>query len=88
VTCRCPSCRTRRATYQSLQAHIRESGHKACTCGGYHYPHRPFSRFCDQNPMSDVHVAARNGEPREVLDEIALEVAWSRPLRPLKVWIW
>lgn len=33
---RCPECRSRRTTYKSMQLHIKASGHKLCTCGGYH----------------------------------------------------
>jgi hypothetical protein len=72
----------------SLQAHIRESGHKACTCGGHHYPHRPFSKFCSQNPMSDVHVAARDGASPEVLEDMALEIALTRPGRRITERTW
>lgn len=86
MSCRCPACRTRRSTYQSLQQHLHSSGHKVCTCGGYHYPHRPFSKFCSANPLSDAHEAWRRGESQEVIDEIVVEVALTRHLRPLKVW--
>ena len=86
MTLRCLACRTRRATFTSLVAHVKYSGHKPCTCGGYHYPHRPFSRFCDQNPMADVWRARRDGATEEQVNDIAMEVALTRPGRQLKVW--
>ena len=86
MTLRCLGCRTRRATFTSLVAHVKQSGHAPCTCGGYHFAHRPFSRFCDQNPMADVWRAARGGATDEQLNDIALEVALTRPGRTLKVW--
>lgn len=52
---RCPGCRTRRATWQSLLAHVANTGHKACDCGmGYHHPHRPGSRGCAQEKLDPV----------------------------------
>lgn len=80
---RCPQCRSRRATYQSMQAHIQSSGHKLCQCGGYHYAHRPESPYCEQNPRCAYYHALRAGEPDEVLLEILLDVAWSQRGRPL-----
>lgn len=62
---RCPACRTRRATYASMQKHIQESGHKLCSCGGYPYKHRPGSPCCDQNPLAPFHDAVRRGVLRE-----------------------
>ena len=81
---RCPECRSRRATYQSMLAHIKATGHKLCTCGGYHYAHRPGSPFCQANPCAAYYHAWRAGEPQEVLDEILLDTAWSAPGKPLK----
>lgn len=86
MSARCLCCRTRRATFTSLVAHVKATGHKACTCGGYHYPHRPFSRYCDQNPMADAWRASRDGATEEQLADITLEIALTRPGRPLKVW--
>ena len=40
---RCPQCRTRRASYASMMAHVKASGHKLCDCGGYHFPQQPYS---------------------------------------------
>lgn len=86
MTVRCLCCRTRRATFTSLVAHVKATGHKVCGCGGYLYPHRPFSRYCDANPMADVYRAARDGATKEQLNDIALEIALTRPGRPMKVW--
>ena len=56
---RCVGCRTRRATYQSMQAHYQKTGHKLCNCGGLHYAHRPGTKFCDHHPMAGLHRAMR-----------------------------
>lgn len=85
MTLRCPACRTRRATFTTLVAHIRHSGHKVCLCGGYHFAHRPFSRYCDQLPMAPAHRAERDGATPEQVEEIALEIAFTQPGRKLKV---
>jgi hypothetical protein len=83
VTLRCPACRSRRTTYQAMQEHINATGHKLCTCGGYHYAHRPGSPFCEANPNAAWHHAWRAGEPPEVLDEIMLDTVLTHPGRPL-----
>jgi hypothetical protein len=83
MTLRCPECRSRRATYQSMQLHIKATGHKLCTCGGYHYAHRPGSPFCEQNPRCAYYHALRASEPDEVLLEILVDMAWSLPGKPL-----
>ena len=80
---RCPECRSRRTTYKSMQLHVKVSGHKLCTCGGYHYPHRPGSPFCEQNPRSAYYHALRADEPDEVLLEILVDMAWNLPGKPL-----
>lgn len=80
---RCPECRSRRTTYQALQQHVKLTGHKLCTCGGYHYSHRPGSPFCESNPRSAYHHALRAGETDEVLQEILVDMAWSLPGKPL-----
>ena len=84
MTLRCPACRSRRATYQSLQAHIDATGHKLCACGGYHYAHRPGSPCCTANPRSAYNLALRADEPDEVLQEILVEMAWHHPGLPLR----
>ncbi len=62
MTLRCPECRTRRATYTSLTAHITRTGHDFCRCGGYLYTHRPGSPCCDSNPDAAVHRVIREGD--------------------------
>lgn len=73
---RCPQCRTRRKDFKLFTQHLKESGHKLCNCGGYHYAHRPGSPLCVQNPMSEVLEAKRRGEGMDVLLEIAAHCAW------------
>jgi hypothetical protein len=65
-----------------MQKHIEESGHKLCTCGGFHYPHRPGSSYCEHNPRSGFFHAQRAGEPDDVLIEILVDMAWSTPGKP------
>ncbi len=84
---RCPGCRTRRKDPSLLLRHIQQSGHKACTCGGYWYPHRPGSPCCESNPMSDVHVAMRRGDcTDEELREIEVDCAYEKAGRPFRKW--
>lgn len=71
---RCPDCRTRRKDYGLFTQHLKSSGHRKCGCGGYPYVHRPCSRFCHKSPESVYHDAARRGESREVLHDIAIEL--------------
>ena len=80
---RCPECRSRRTTYQAMQQHIKLTGHKLCGCGGYHYPHRPGSPFCESNPRSAYYLALRASEPDEVLLEILVDTAFTLPGKPL-----
>lgn len=72
---RCPECRTRRRDQKLFTQHLRETGHKACICGGYHYKHRPGSPFCAANPMSGALLASRYGASDEEVAEIALELS-------------
>ncbi len=58
---RCPDCRTRRTTRGLFTRHVRETGHKLCRCGGYHYQHRPGSPLCAYNPLSALRLADRDG---------------------------
>lgn len=67
-----------------MLAHIKATGHKLCTCGGYHYAHRAGSPFCNANPYAAYYHAWRAGEPPEVLEEILLDTVWETPGRPLK----
>lgn len=73
---RCPACRTRRSSYKLFTQHLRATGHKVCTCGGYHYAHRPGSPCCEQNPSCDLHQALRRGDKQDVLMEIMAHIAW------------
>lgn len=67
--------------------HCRDSGHKLCDCGGYHYKHRPGSPLCRQNPMSAVHAAMRDAAcSAEDLLEIEMECAVHVPGRPMRAW--
>ena len=58
---RCPDCRTRRKDYKLFTQHLRDSGHRLCNCGGYHYSHRKGSTYCYENPMSAIRHADRQG---------------------------
>lgn len=76
---RCPGCRTRRVSLLSLINHALKTGHAACLCGGYDYPHRPGSPCCEANPTATYHRAARAGASDEDLIEVALDLAWHSP---------
>lgn len=80
---RCPECRSRRTTYQSMLAHLAKTGHKACKCGGYHYAHRPGSPYCEVNPNAAYYHAWRAGADQSVLDEIMMHIAWETKGKPL-----
>lgn len=62
---RCPSCRTRRKSYSVLLDHIAKSGHRTCNCGGYHFPHREGSKFCNANPIAHIYLCERYGGKSE-----------------------
>jgi hypothetical protein len=82
---RCPVCGTRRRTLQQLIGH---ADHTPCTCGGYHYPHRPGSPYCDQGPESGVLRALRDGwapTADELLDA-QIDATFTTQGRPLKRW--
>lgn len=85
---RCPECRTRRRDYGLFTQHLRETGHKLCGCGGYHYRHRRGSPLCEANPMSPALLASRYGasdaEVAEIEMEITIEIAWTRPGRRVR----
>lgn len=68
---RCPECRTRRKDWKLFQQHLRATGHKVCQCGGYHYGHRKGSPYCNDNPLSPVLQAHRQGCDVEDLQRIA-----------------
>ncbi len=78
---RCPACRTRRTDWLSLLAHCAKSGHKLCNCGEYEYAHRPGSPYCKSNVWSELLYAERAGESKDVLLEIAAEIAFDNPGR-------
>jgi len=86
---RCPECRSRRATFKSLLAHVQESGHKLCYCSagphGYHYPHRPGSPCCIHHPKVDANLiwrAYRHTENEEDRLELLVSFAWDVPGTP------
>ena len=86
MTLRCPQCRTRRTTYAAMQDHIRASGHQLCQCGGYHYPHRPESTYCERNPSAPYWHAARAGATEAELDDMEMCIVWHTPGRPFTKW--
>ena len=80
---RCPVCRSRRATLQSLVAHQEAAGHRGpCDCGGYPYPHRPGSPCCSLHPAAPYHQAAYRGATAVELDDILAGMAWDTPGKP------
>ena len=83
---RCPACRTRRTSFVALLEHCREHGHRVCTCGGYHHPHRPHSPYCQQNAQSAALVAWRDGASADETLEISIDIALTSAGRELKVW--
>ncbi len=81
---RCPECRTRRADYGLFTKHLRETGHRVCSCGGYHYPHRANSPCCEKNPMSTYWSAIRAGVIGERRTEIFIDAVWEHTGKPVK----
>lgn len=73
MTFRCPACRTTRKDYTLFLRHVRTSGHRVCTCGGYHHVHRPGSPCCEQNPMSAYHDAVRRGATSDELEDVLMD---------------
>lgn len=71
---RCPECRTRRQSHALFTQHLRNSGHSACTCLGYHYKHRPGSPFCYKNPLAVLLDADRRGASEDDLKQIATRI--------------
>jgi transcriptional regulator NrdR family protein len=77
---RCPACRTRRTTYDSMQDHIKASGHKLCECGGYHYKHRPGSPYCESNVMSPLYHAMRQSDlTDDEVTDIFIDIVFDLP---------
>jgi len=82
---RCPACRARRTTFAAMQAHTTLTGHKLCNCGGYHYPHRPGSPFCESNPLSALLMADRYGAGEDDLRRCAEHLIEETPSVAAKV---
>lgn len=76
---RCLGCRTRRKTWPKMQEHVQKSGCQLCHCTGYHYAHRPGSRFCHQNPTSIMWAEWNRGAEIEVIEQIAQYVVENNP---------
>lgn len=76
---RCPGCRTRRASILALIDHKLKTGHAACLCGGYDYPHRPGSPCCEANPAAAYYRADRAGASEEDLMDLAIDLLWDSP---------
>lgn len=71
---RCNHCRTRRASIQSLTAHVKAHPEcRPCGCGGYHFPHHRGNGCCEANPWAPYHDAKRRGE--KDLADIVMEIA-------------
>lgn len=84
---RCPACRTRRASLLVLLQHMATHEHAACTCGGYHYPHRPGSPCCELNPMVTLHRALRTGGATDQeLDDLEMDAVWHGSGKPMTNW--
>lgn len=80
---RCGICGTRRATFVALMKHKQDSGHKApCTCGGYHFPHRPGSPCCEDNGYATLNRAQRAGATGEDLLEAFIDSTFSDKHKP------
>lgn len=67
-----------------MHEHIQASGHSACTCSGYHFPHRPGSPCCEANRMSTYHRAVRAGASHLELMDLLLEYALDGVYLPSK----
>lgn len=86
MTARCPACRTRFATWVAMKEHVEKTGHRLCLCGGYHYPHRPGSPQCEENPMAAYNIAKAQGASDEELDDIEMDIMLFGKGRPLTRW--
>lgn len=74
---RCWSC-GHRSFYVDRERMTRLS----CQCGGYHHPHRPGSRMCEQHPLVDAHRAKRAGAPQDEVQQMLADAAFDNPARP------
>lgn len=82
---RCPQCRTRRRDYGLFTQHLRQTGHRRCNCGGYHYSHRPGSPFCESNPLGALRLADRYGADDADLIRCARSICEEVPNAAAKV---
>lgn len=81
---RCPVCRSRRSTLRALFQHQRIAGHRGpCGCGGYHFPHRPGSPCCEQNPYFQVHQARRAGADRDGMLDAMIDATFNTNHKPV-----
>ncbi|ABX36058.1 hypothetical protein Daci_3420 [Delftia acidovorans SPH-1] len=83
---RCPACRTRRTSFVLLVKHCSDHSHTVCTCGGYHYAHRPGSPCCERNPMGPVHSALRAGADNDEAWRLTMDIVWDTPGKPMEKW--
>ena len=83
MTFRCPACRTRRKDYDLFTQHLKDSGHRACDCGGYH--HRPGSPCCVQHPFAALDEAKRRGDDMGTLMDIFIDTIWENPQPAVEV---
>lgn len=81
---RCPVCRTRRTTLRALFKHQEEQRHRGpCTCGGYHFPHRPGSPCCEKNPYFQVHQTRRAEGDFEAMLDATIEATFNTNHKPV-----
>lgn len=83
MTLRCPACRTRRSTYAAMQAHIQQTGHRLCQCGGPAFTgglakHRPGSPCCIHHPDHPLDLARRYGATPDDLVDVLIEMSLDR----------
>lgn len=77
---RCPVCRTRRKNWGLLQQHMQHEGHRApCDCGGYHFKHRPGSKFCYVNPLAPLRHVDRQGADDGSIRDVARRLVDQQP---------
>lgn len=62
-----------------MRDHLRNTGHKACRCGGYHYIHRPGSPHCHLNPLSLLRDAMRATDDDDAITGLAANITEERP---------
>lgn len=69
-----------------LLLHCAAHDHRVCSCGGYHYPHRPGSPCCNENPMAPLHRAMREGAEDIDIEDIEMDCVWHGAGREMKTW--